>query len=172
MEQTIYREIVGYPQYRVGSDGSVWSHWSGRWKPLKLLLETCGYWRVNLYEGGKMKNHQVHLLVLVAFRGSRPVGMEACHSNGKCQDNRLQNLRWDTKANNVADQYLHGTTNQGEKNGHARLTEQQVREIRNTKMRPDLISDFARQHGVSRQTIVRVVKGITWRATLEERMGA
>lgn len=42
----------------------------------------------------------IHKLVLEAFVGERPSGMQACHGNGDKTDNRLVNLRWDTvKAN-------------------------------------------------------------------------
>lgn len=44
-----------------------------------------------------------HALVLTAFVGPRPAGMEACHANDVPDDNRLQNLRWDTPEANRAD---------------------------------------------------------------------
>jgi hypothetical protein len=44
----------------------------------------------------------IHTLVLEAFVGSCPDGMQCCHYNDIGTDNRLENLRWDTpSANNI-----------------------------------------------------------------------
>lgn len=45
----------------------------------------------------------VHRLVLTAFVGPCPDGMEACHGIGGATDNRAANLRWDTRSANVLD---------------------------------------------------------------------
>jgi hypothetical protein len=45
----------------------------------------------------------VHVLVLEAFHGPRPYGMEGCHGPGGRQDNRAVVLRWDTHRENVRD---------------------------------------------------------------------
>lgn len=51
----------------------------------------------------------VHVLVLEAFIGPRPEGMIACHNNGVANDNRAENLRWDTYGENNKDLVRHGT---------------------------------------------------------------
>ena len=64
----------------------------------------------------------VHRLVLEAFVGPCPPGMEACHNNDIPSDNRLENLRWDTKSRNAFDAVGNGKhfqVNKTEcKNGH------------------------------------------------------
>jgi hypothetical protein len=45
----------------------------------------------------------------MGFVGPAPEGMEGCHYNGDPTDNRLENLRWDTRKANVADAIRHGT---------------------------------------------------------------
>lgn len=68
---------------------------------------------IQLSRGGRSKEHAqfplVHKLVLEAFVGPRPPGLEACHNNGDGTDNRVSNLRWDTHKANMADQFKHGT---------------------------------------------------------------
>lgn len=54
------------------------------------------------------KNRQVHRLVLEAFVGPCPPGMEACHNDGDHTNNRLSNLRWDTRSSNMLDLTRHG----------------------------------------------------------------
>lgn len=58
---------------------------------------------------GEVKMKYVHLLVLEAFRGDAPKGMEGCHSDGNPGNNALANLRWDTRSNNNKDAIRHGT---------------------------------------------------------------
>jgi NUMOD4 motif/HNH endonuclease len=74
------------------------------------------YRRVVLSKGGQAKNFTVHILVMIAFVGPRPQGMDICHENGDGKDNRLVNLRYDTHKANMADTVRHGT------HPHARLT--------------------------------------------------
>lgn len=68
---------------------------------------------IQLSRGGRAKEDAqfplVHKLVLEAFVGPRPPGLEACHNNGDGMDNRLSNLRWDTHQANMDDQLKHGT---------------------------------------------------------------
>lgn len=68
-----------------------------------------GHHQVDLRAGGVRRLASVHQLVLEAFVGPRPSGMEACHNSGDALDNRASNLRWDTHAENMRDMARHGT---------------------------------------------------------------
>ena len=50
---------------------------------------------------------KVHHLVAAAFIGPRPAGMVICHNDGNRNNNRAENLRYDTQANNIADMHNH-----------------------------------------------------------------
>lgn len=54
------------------------------------------------------KSHYVHELVLLAFIGACPPGQECCHENDDATDNRLVNLRWDTRNENMRDRVRNG----------------------------------------------------------------
>ena len=73
------------------------------WRTLRGHVAANGYITVSLRRNGRTYPVNVHTLVLLAFVGPRPEGMEACHNNGTRIDNRLSNLRWDTHVGNVAD---------------------------------------------------------------------
>ena len=47
--------------------------------------------------------YSVHSLIMLAFVGPRPEGMDICHTNGNGLDNRLENLRYDTRVENCRD---------------------------------------------------------------------
>lgn len=78
-------------------------------KILTLSTQTSGYLQVRLQAAGQHSAPLVHRLVLEAFVGPAPSGAEACHQNGNPHDNRVENLRWDTRRENVADAIRHGT---------------------------------------------------------------
>lgn len=71
-------------------------------------LNEDGYLGIGLNRDGIKKKRAVHLLVLEAFTGPRPKGEQACHNDGNNTNNRVENLRWDTPKENVADIKRHG----------------------------------------------------------------
>lgn len=75
-----------------------------RGQPLRRWQER-GYWMVRLGSG---RQWAVHRLVLTAFVGPCPDGMEGCHNDGDPSNARLSNLRWDTPRENAQDVIRHG----------------------------------------------------------------
>ena len=69
-----------------------------RARVLKARAHRGGYKLVNLSRDGEQRSFTIHELVLEAFVGPRPLGLEACHGLGGPGDNRLANLRWDTRS--------------------------------------------------------------------------
>jgi hypothetical protein len=51
----------------------------------------------------------VHRLVLLAFVGPCPAGHEVLHLNHQPADNRLENLRYGTRSENIAMDWAVGT---------------------------------------------------------------
>lgn len=132
----------GRPGYRVGDDGSIRSRVkAGRygglgdtWRRIKPFPWSRGYLFVRF---GRKYGAFVRRLVLEAFVGPCPGGMEACHDPDPTPSNcRLDNLRWDTHKGNYADSVRHGSAflggkvpRCGERNPAAKLTEDVVRAI-------------------------------------------
>ena len=75
---------------------------------LKGTPDKDGYLKVSLYREKKLSSGAVHRLVMSSFVGPPPPGMEVCHSDGNNQNNRLSNLRYDTKSANAFDTIKHG----------------------------------------------------------------
>ncbi|WP_353853544.1 NUMOD4 motif-containing HNH endonuclease [Nocardia sp.] len=73
--------------------------------------------------GDDSRIRPVHHLVMEAFVGPRPEGMDTCHNNGDPGDNRLVNLRYDSRNENQIDAVRHGRNRQANKThcprGHA-----------------------------------------------------
>lgn len=94
----------------------------------------------------------VHVLVLEAFVGPRPDGMEGCHNDGDPSNNRLSNLRWDTPLANWSDRRKHGRA--------GKLSIADVEEIRRSD---ESNLALAARFGVHRAHISRVRSGVRWR---------
>ena len=88
------------------------------------------YRTVILSDRGRVKNYTVHSLVMLAFVGPRPAGMDVCHNDGDHLNNALENLRYDTRVANMEDARRHtGFWNAKKthcKNGHE-FTEENTR---------------------------------------------
>jgi hypothetical protein len=79
-----------------------------RERELNIGVHTDGYHVVYLARGGERTQFRVHRLVLTAFVGPCPEGMEGCHNDGNPINNHLDNLRWDTRSANAHDTVRHG----------------------------------------------------------------
>jgi len=157
-----YRKIKGYPGYLIGDDGSVFS--MKLKKPLKLDPEKTGYIRVRLYNKNKYAKFMVHRLVLNAFVGPCPAGMESRHLNGIRSHNRKGNLRWGTKLENAADRIAHGTqhTLRGADNGYAKLSKSKILRIRARRARGEKYQDIANDFGIRISHAYRIANKQSW----------
>ncbi len=97
-----WKTIKDYPDYQASDTGKVRSCKFGK----KITLKPCtggprghGYPFVSLYQNGE-NVCCVHRLVLVAFVGPCPEGLEVNHKNGIKTDNRLANLEYVTRSEN------------------------------------------------------------------------
>ena len=110
-----WEPIPGYPGYDASDQGQIrsyhkmtgWQGWSIVNAPQRTLRPTKdpnGYLGVNLKTAsGEMEFCKVHRVILTSFTGPCPAGKEACHNNGNPADNRIANLRWDTRQANRRD---------------------------------------------------------------------
>lgn len=98
---TEWRMVKGYPRYSVSCNGEV-LNWSWRKtkipKLCKLNDNGLGYMLVGM--DGKMV--LVHRLVAEAFHQNQQNKPEVDHINCKRWDNRVENLRWATREENMS----------------------------------------------------------------------
>ena len=132
MEKEIWKDIPGYKGYLVSDMGNVKSidreviaidgkKYYKKGMSLKISDSRNNGATVNILG----KTTPVHYLVCITFIGERPKGYDICHKNGNPKDNRLVNLRYDSKSQNQIDMYR-----QGMKTGNAKLEIEDVLKIR------------------------------------------
>ena len=143
--------------YEVSNFGNIRSAKTKQLK--KITIDAHGRPYLGLWKNNKQKIVRPHKLVLEAFVGKAPKGMECCHNDGNQQNNKLNNLRWDTPKNNHADKLKHGTSNTGERCNWAKLTKDQVITIRADNRTQ---KEIAAEYGVQQSQISRIKNGIRW----------
>lgn len=114
----------------------------------------------------RRKEFRAHRLVLEAFVGPCPQGMEACHNDGNGLNNHVSNLRWDTHKANMEDAVVHGTKKQkyfGTKHPASRLSDEIVRTLRSKPRSSFNIAAEARRLGVGESTLRNALTKNTWR---------
>ena len=93
-----WKQIEGYEKYSVSDTGLVRNTKSGRLLALKKTHD--GYYGVNLCEHGEQKSFKVHRLVAQAFIPNPEKLYAVDHMNRNKLDNRVENLRWLSLADN------------------------------------------------------------------------
>lgn len=109
------------------------------------------------------RNFIVSRLVCERIHGTAPTPEHhAAHTCGRGSDACVtpKHLRWATRTENEADKIVHGTTNRGEQCGSSKLTEADVREIRQMS---GTQREIAEKFGVAQSAISKIMTGATWR---------
>lgn len=106
--------------------------------------------------------HGAHRVAYTLTYGEIPPGLYVCHS---C-DNRAcvnPNHLWlGTCRDNMRDMVLKGRSSHGSRNGRAKVTAEQVKEMRSRRLRGDLQRDIALDYGISRWQVGKILNGKRW----------
>lgn len=141
----------------------MWSTARGPLRELTPYVATVreGYQRAQVFLG-RGNQWKVATLVCTVFHGPRPTGHEVAHLNGNPLDNRAENLAWKTPAANQADRIEHGTSNRGARHGRAKLTPEDVREIRQMAAAGRLQAEIVARFGIAQTTVSQIITRKTW----------
>jgi hypothetical protein len=129
--------------------------------------ETCWLWTGLIMPAGygqvyfNGETHLTHRLSLSHSLG-RPIG-DGLVIRHSCRNRHCLNpahLQEGTYKDNYADSIIDGTNAKGETQGHSKLTEQQVREIRASDKRN---CELAKIYNVHKGTISHIKRGINWK---------
>jgi len=109
--------------------------------------------------GHNGRSYHAHRFMCEMVNGPAPSQRhQAAHSCGKGHEGCVhpRHLSWKTNTENQADRHIHGTA--GRHGRRYRLTEDQVKEIRNYSGR-ETIKDIAIRYGVTRSAIRQILQG-------------
>lgn len=161
-ESEVWKDIPGYEgRYQASNLGRIKSlkrkvrsvnHYTGkeffRVVPERILRpgKYCRNGHVSVVLKRGSNGQPVHQLVMKTFVGEPPEGMEVLHINGDPTDNRLSNLRYGSRTDNILDVYEQGGR-------WRKLNTEDVITIRFMLFCGMCGVDIAREYGVSQQTI-------------------
>jgi hypothetical protein len=184
-----WRDIPGYEGlYQVTNTGMVRSldrpHRKGQMMSPQVDKSRYGHVKYHLCKNGKMRGFYAHQLVMLAFVGPCPEGMEVRHLNGVPGDNRVQNLRYGTAKENSQDSILHGTKQRcaaklsaymkakhasgehaychGEKSHFSKLTEPEVLHIRELREGGAALKAIGLLYDLDHRHVWRIVNRKAW----------
>lgn len=121
-----------------------------------------GYPTVDIYRKGVAQTVTIHRLVMLAFVGPAPDGLEVCHGNGDPLDNRLENLRYDSRRANRADGIRLGEVPLGEDRVTAKLTWADVDRIREMALFGARHADVAAIFDIHRNHVGKILRREQW----------
>lgn len=168
MTREIWKDIPGYEgRYQASSLGRIRSvdhqvftrnHYTGNLHPRTVRgrvlrpgpMKKDGHLSVVL--GHKANGSLVHRLVARTFIGPCPKGMEVCHNDGNPTNNRIENLRYDTRGGNIRDDYRNGARKR-------KLTNDEILYIRFAHHVGIPLKRLADAYGISYNTAYKMYKG-------------
>lgn len=161
-----WKPVVGFPNYEVSDHGRVRRAVAGAGSRIGKILKLkrdrrWNYYLACLSVSPIVRELQVHQMVMHAFVGPQSKGIEVRHLNGVATDNRLTNLAYGTKSDNMRDAIRHGTFPLLEDRPGAKLTRAQAVEIYTST---ESTTTLSKRYGVVGGVIRQVKLGETWRS--------
>ncbi len=169
-EVEFWRPVVGFPRYEVSNLGRVRSLWfrNGKTDRLRLVPKILRYGmkgqpgrEYRFISIGKHCQRYVHALVLEAFVGPRPAGLEAGHQDGERFNNRASNLAWITTTENNRQRRRDGTMPMGDKSPTRKLRNWQTILMRRLRSHFGIV-ELGRMFGVSHPHVSKICLGKVW----------
>lgn len=183
MSEEVWKWVPGYEgYYQVSNQGRVRSvkrdiidsrgvtkHLKGQ--TIAPRPDRDGYHTIYLCKDGIPVVKKVHNLILTTFVGECPEGMQTHHLDSNPANNRLENLRWITFAEHIADRVQNGSIRKGEAHPFAKLRDTQIPEIRCLHATGRYTQrKIADAFGVSSGTIQDVVSCSSWKHIPEKQV--
>ncbi len=178
-DNEIWKQVDGFPHYDVSNLGRVrswrrperkWRNPHDSWREEPVVLTgsktPLGYVAHILRDAdGRRARRTLHRLVAQAFLPPpQPGQTDVAHNDGNPSNNHVSNLRWATHRENQMDMRTHGRMQDGAKCVTAKLTPQQVADIKSAIANGPRGTqrNLAAQYGMSRAQICRIGKGRRW----------
>ena len=161
----IWKDIDGFNDYQISNFGNVKSF--KRYKDGKIrknYLNGRGYCFTNMRKNGKYYFKLIHRLVAQAFILNPNEKPTVNHIDGIKTNNNISNLEWATYSENMQHSYdTNLNSSLGIKNSQAKLTEENVRQIRYLKFKKNMkCVEISKMFNISKRSIYDIILKKTW----------
>lgn len=160
----IWRVIEENDNYSVSNTGKVKNNKTE--KNLKFHISNQGYVRVNLYNNKDKtrKNKSVSRLVAIAFIDNKENKKEVNHIDGNKLNNNVNNLDWVSSSENKYHAFNTGLRHirKGIEHHNTRLSESDVKEIRELCSEKISMTEIAKMYNVGRKQIEKIKYKKQW----------
>lgn len=148
-----YKKIIGFENYEISNLGNV------RKKSGRVLIKRIDKDRevINLYKNNKPFSNRICVLVAVHFLPNPNNFSKVRNINGVKSENQFNNLEWSDNEGVFYDGKNTGSA--GVKNGRAKITENQVLEIRKSNLKQRQLSEI---YGIQQTTISLIKNRYLW----------
>jgi hypothetical protein len=161
----VWKIVVGFPEYEVSNFGRIKrvSAATGTriGKFVNPWVTKNKYLMVGLSQKSKVSYKLVHRLVAEAFVGGVK-GMDVCHNDGVRHNNKLSNLRVDTRKGNMSDVYKHDTHIRGERCGTNKYSESLIKQIKEEIKSGAIVLQLSKKYKIPAPTLYGIARGKTW----------
>ena len=151
-----------YKNYFFCEDGRVLS--KAKKTPRQIYGTDCGQQKYKAIPVDGSKKIYIHRVVCELFNGPPKTGQVCRHLDGNKYNNAASNLAWGSTHDNHQDMILHGTRLTGRKNPMAKLTDEQVQQLREKREATKLpFYKLAEEFNVSTMTAFRAATMRSWK---------
>lgn len=176
MENEIWKPVVGFEGiYSVSSIGRIRGEIfsaNNKYKPGRILKPyptKKGYLHVPLSKDRTVKYFYISTLVATAFLGPKPDGLEINHKDGIKTNDYPNNLEYVTHSENLLHAHRNGLYKKpfaqiGIKNGMAKLSEEDVKNIRKIWSKGETsLAELSYKYGIAVNNISRICLKKSWK---------
>lgn len=157
----IWKPCYGFLAYMASTLGRIKNKQN---KILKMPIEKRGYKTITLYKDKKRIHKAVHRLIALSFLSLPTLKHEVHHLDGNKQNNKIDNLKFVTRGENMQATYDLGfqPCRKGEKHWINKLTNKEIRKIRAMNSGGILQYEIAKKFKVCPSNISRILSRETW----------
>lgn len=155
-----WRFVHDHPHVEVSNLGNVRNVWRNQVIARRQQRHQNGYLTVTVRTGVKRGVvRRVHVLVAEAFIGPKPIGMDVNHIDGDKANNRLENLEYVSRSENLKHSWRIGTSTytpfreRGEHHVRAKVRDQDVIDIQSAFAAGEDRKAIAARYGISYHTV-------------------
>jgi hypothetical protein len=151
-----------YSRYAATEDGKIFSLIKREPFEMKQFRDRDGYFRVTLQtKDSKKKQVIVSRVMYEAFNGIIEDGLVVRHIDGDNSNNILSNLITGTVLENNHDKKIHGTQCMGKTHGMAKISEEDVINIRKRIGEPLIV--LSKEFGINKSMVSKIQLRQAWK---------